>query len=65
MQDASLLPISAFTRVFDALLGEKDGMRGAGLTEQSAAPEPPHPIPLPAEEREELAARALPNVLSR
>src|SRR5580704_7042628 len=27
---ASLLPISAFTRVFDALLGEKDRMRGFG-----------------------------------
>src|SRR5580704_11185626 len=30
MHAASLLPISAFARVFDALLGEKDRMRGFG-----------------------------------
>ena len=51
-----LLPISAVTRVFDALLGEKDGMRGFGSRGYARRSEPPHPGPLPCGEREPRAA---------
>jgi hypothetical protein len=40
-------------------------MRGFGTQRETSSAEPPHPIPLPAGEREEHAARELPNVLAR
>ena len=40
-------------------------MRGFGTHRMICDSRAPHPLPLPSGEREELAARALPNVLSR
>jgi hypothetical protein len=39
------------------LLGEKVGMRGLRTIDGIETPEPPHPNPLPAEERERAARR--------
>jgi hypothetical protein len=55
MRAAFLLPISAFTRVFDALWGEKDRLRGFGRWSLILKLPNPSPHPLPSGERETTA----------